>query len=792
MYGNKLVIAIVCLGVGVSIALACTPQLPWQLLSDRAGTMKATPKNSFTFEAMHLAPPPRDKLRAFEPDENNPCGSGLTLIAADPARLSNQQVELVESIRQQKSGDIAFQQGAALPPSVRLYTAGAVDFHHGEFATASQRFDAVLKLRAGDQLLRATWAAYMLGRIYARAGEIDKSSKAFQLTRALALAGAPDPLGLAVASYGEEARLHFALASIYLTKPGGKLPAELRYEYGQEIAAAVRLYAEQAARGSYCGAESLRWVAAQLFRGDQESNLLQASISDAAVQRLVVAYALADSEDAPTNGKRRQATISAGQYDETTGELERYNPSPITVSGLVGLIKAGPGLKHVEGADRLAALAYRAGDYDDARQLADQTPGPLASWVNAKLALQQGDLKRAAGFYAEAVKAFPLADRGQVLDKDNLKLLTGETGVLALARGEYVEALAILKQDDDWADSAYVAERVLTTDELKHFVDARVRPPRPIQPVGDEPDSSLVFRAGPDAQLRDLLARRLVRDKRYAEAIAYFEDRSTGEQVTEYAHALYEATRNWWRINRARGWYGAAVLARERGMEMMGTEFAPDYYSEDGNDWESPITPGPPELTSDGERSRFAASTPNPDKRFHYRYVAVAEAQHAADLLPPRSQAFAAVLCKATGWMLSSDNDAAVRQLYHRYVKEGPYVRWAVHFGHSCPEPDFGEAARLPRVLLVRDARHFVGRYRWEFGLALYSYDCGRSGSICRATTPACSELSSSLYWAGFISARRSSASSRTAATLPNEKRVTTVRSVISLPNCKRICATPR
>jgi len=119
----------------------------------------------------------------------------------------------------------------------------------------------------------------------------------------------------------------------------------------------VRLYAEQAARGSYCGAESLRWVAAQLFRGEQESNLLQASISDAAVQQLVVAYALADSEDAPTDSKQGQAGISAGQYEATTGELLRYSPSPM--NGLVGLIKAGPGLKHVEGADRLAARVPR-------------------------------------------------------------------------------------------------------------------------------------------------------------------------------------------------------------------------------------------------------------------------------------------------------------------------------------------------------------------------------------------------------------------------------------------------
>ncbi len=53
-----------------------------------------------------------------------------------------------------------------------------------EMAKATQRFDAVLQLPVNDAL-RATWAAYMLGRIYALAGDSDKASAAFQLTRAL-------------------------------------------------------------------------------------------------------------------------------------------------------------------------------------------------------------------------------------------------------------------------------------------------------------------------------------------------------------------------------------------------------------------------------------------------------------------------------------------------------------------------------------------------------------------------------------------------------------------------------
>src|SRR5712692_8478627 len=89
----------------------------------------------------------------------------------------------------------------------------------------------------------------------------------------------------AVASYGEEARLHLARAASYLTGPGPTLPAERRDDYGREIAAAVILYAEQAARGSVSGVNSLRTIAQQLLQPDprhcSQTDCLNASIGDA-------------------------------------------------------------------------------------------------------------------------------------------------------------------------------------------------------------------------------------------------------------------------------------------------------------------------------------------------------------------------------------------------------------------------------------------------------------------------------------------------------------------------------
>jgi hypothetical protein len=85
----------------------------------------------------------------------------------------------------------------------------------------------------------------------------------------------------------------------------------------------------------------------------------------------------------------------------------------------------------------LAALAYRTGQFDLAAPLALRSARPTASWVKAKLALQEGKLVDAAGFYATALRA--LSEARNDLDEFNQHRLTGGSGVLALARGDYIE-----------------------------------------------------------------------------------------------------------------------------------------------------------------------------------------------------------------------------------------------------------------------------------------------------------------------------------------------------------------
>src|SRR4029453_16949630 len=88
-----------------------------------------------------------------------------------------------------------------------------------------------------------------------------------------------------------------------------------------------------------------------------------------------------------------------------------------------------------------------------------------------------------------------------------------------------------------------------------------------------------------------LLARRLVREGRYEEALGYFHgpddvrfsDSDAKQRVADYAQALHAAETRWWAIDRPRAWYQAAVLARKSGREMMGYEAAPDFFAVAGN-----------------------------------------------------------------------------------------------------------------------------------------------------------------------------------------------------------------
>ncbi|MFJ2538195.1 hypothetical protein [Pseudomonas sp. NPDC087614] len=675
---------LLCLSLSLPLgsALACGPDFPMRLLDNRGQTLADLPEGNFNFEVSRLGKTiaglknvtaathnPNDLYgEASEPNEARD--------KAEQVGLSAEQQTLVKQLRGLTDARQVEVQGASLPAEVRLYVAGAVAFATGDHQRAVDYFGKLLALPADQRPLRSTWAAYSLGRTwFAMSREVDdadqaleQSRQAFRQTRQMSIDGFSDPLELGVASLGEEARV--------LRTAG-------------DWSGAIELYEAQNLHGSAVGYTSLKQVMNELAELPEAelAKLLQRK----AVQQLVTASLISrvgwSFDEQPPNEKKLIKLLQ----NSTRGSLEN--------------------------ADRLAALNYQQGDYASAKAFLENAgDGGLAWWLRAKLAVRDGDKNAAAAAYAKAAQAFPQSEdwgyrRTPDWAYESVQpkcRVEGESAILALQRGEYLQAFVQLYRSNDlyWFDAATVAERVLTVDELKQYVDDNV--PAPPALTQQERDNYVPLPVA--ARLRDLLGRRLLREGHYAQAVGYFDSADLQNKARLYGEQRMKADAAWWPTQRASALYNAAWTAREWGMDILGYEMAPDYATFGGNYSleTAELTVGP--LVSDAELQRQKASEAQPDQRYHYRFVATELARKAADNLPHTSQAFAAVLCNAAGWNSSPDDLSA---LYQRYVKEGPYVPWAVDFGNQCPYPDF-ENADKRYVTQVTDAvRDTLRPYKW-------------------------------------------------------------------------------
>jgi hypothetical protein len=564
----------------------------------------------------------------------------------------------------------------------RLYAAGARAFHAGKLDLAARGFDALLTLPPEKRRTRSTWAAFMRGRIEvarvtgarvstARDEAIaNRARDFFARTRAFAAEGFTDTLGLAVASFGEEGRLALARG---------------------ELALAARAYLQQAALGSASGVLSARIVAHKIL---DDGERFAAHMADPVVHRLVVTLLFTHGADA--------ARIEA---------------------------IAALNVPHVAGADALAAASYRAGQFDTAARMLTlvEAPTVTSSWVGAKLALRAGAPDEAARLLQAGAMLAP-STSVVVLDFDTRPTrarMLAEAAGIALSRGRFADAFALLASDDAlWPDAAYVGDRILTVDELKAWVDAH--PTDGATPLVQDPWGPWAF-GPPAARARAMLARRLVRAGKLADAVTYLDGDNRAALL-----ALIEARRRGDDLavdveGRARAKLEAAYLLRRQGFEIAGTEHAPDFviwrgtfdtsevYDPDADAFSKDLARLPERFTTDDERQRLAASAPSPDRRYHYRWQAADEAERAADLLAPRSQAFAAVLCTAARFVDVID-EGRVHGLWGRYVKQGAPVAFAPTFGKACPEPDWEGARRRREAEQARAARKAFGRVAIALG----------------------------------------------------------------------------
>ena len=600
---------------------------------------------------------------------------------ADPAQAKAQH----EAARQAVSTANA-DSPAPLPGE---FASEFADYHRGAHAfrlgaahseEARAAWSALLARPKEQRHYRTVWATFMLGKL-ALATKDPGAVKWFQQVRELAREGYADSLGLAADSYGWEAR------------------SELRQGHAE---AAAKLYLTQLALGDDSAIVSLKAVIPDrptvegvvnydgipdeatpeqrtMLEAKREMDLqprLNEAVRSPLLRRLVTAHVLATETQAQiwSYGAENSATPA---------------PRQRSLRWLATIEKAG--LKQVDDADHLGWVAYSGGLYDQAARWLKVAPADSATtlWLQAKLLRRGGKIAEAAALMAKALKLVRAAGLAFVDSEftygDRIYLpeqsAAGDLAGLHLTRGEFVQAMESFLQAKLWEDAAFLADRVLTADELKTYVDAHLPEPAtaPKKPADDAatPDDS--------TRMRWLLARRLVREDRDADARPYF-PQAQRPVLDRYTTALKDGEdAKLSKVQRARAIFTAAWLARYSGMELMGTELEPDGFVSGGN-----FPPGNVDLergegvrvstefnaktqqevirktplklaipATAAERARLTQTRPQPSRRFHYRHVAAGLAWKSASLLADGSEELADVLNTGGGWIKDRDEKLA-------------------------------------------------------------------------------------------------------------------------------------
>jgi hypothetical protein len=364
------------------------------------------------------------------------------------------------------------------------------------------------------------------------------------------------------------------------------------------------------------------------------------------------------------------------------------------------------------GADLLALACYRFARYERCETLlARAAPSPLSRWLKAKCAFRKGDLDGTEAAYRELLGqdgaqfergawkalvcpgAAEARRRTHIINSDpNL-----EYALLLLSQEKYPEALKHFLLAREGYASAYVAERVLTCDELLKFCRDEALPGQedakedslspPPEPSLDSGGCAEQFRVHESelwegvevAQLRrdtaTILARRLVREKRYDEAMPFFPPALQQSLQNYVDHLNLGQDLHSPAPKRAEALWQAALICREQGMELMGTWLGPD-----GGIYEGSFEVEPESIRlrfqqrydlkpSENEHERAARSVAAlPATRFHYRILAAELAWEACSLMPS-SHELGLRLNRAGRWIDSCGQVSYADRHYKALVK---------------------------------------------------------------------------------------------------------------------------
>lgn len=655
----------------VSPAPACGPWLPTQYLAQGGMSLLETPRFFFEIELKLLArdyptpfravreefPQQRTQERDAEDFDAAIAAGAIHPKDADVARLAHRRLR--EAIRQY--ADLTPAERAGLPADVlelarrNVFPSEFADYHEGLLAYSTgdhQRarvvWERLLARPEHERRYRSVQAAFMIGALGV-VEDWDDTPEWFARVRDMARHGLPDEAGLAAASY-------------------------IRESWWYEGRGDLRRAAECALRSIASGYPTKSFLAPK----DNSPEELARFAADPLLRKIHTSRLLAWRTNIYNEGDEAQRE----QMEAWLRALETAN------------------VREFAGAERVAWLCYASAEYGRARRWLARAPknSPRALWLAGKLAARDG--KR-----AESLRAFSAATRllagvpEPTLEVTNTaydentpdERMAADHAIVAIGAGEFRTALDAFLRGGHWVDAAYVAERLLTTDELKKSIatrpwkDAWAETEALAQSAENESEKERSERAtrSETANLRWLLARRLGREGRVREARSFFPP-AWRPALDRYARGLADGSKRHLPADkRASGLWEAALEARHHGIELLGTEAAPDWFAyggdfeehdpaayrtgrtavrEDQYSNDGKTIPLPAVLkASTSEVRRLDASEPAPDKRFHYRYRAAALAWSATRLLPDNDVRTVTMLNIAGRWLAGRDPDAADR-----------------------------------------------------------------------------------------------------------------------------------
>ncbi|MHC4741176.1 MAG: hypothetical protein ACYS8Z_04665, partial [Planctomycetota bacterium] len=263
-----------------------------------------------------------------------------------------------------------------------------------------------------------------------------------------------------------------------------------------------------------------------------------------------------------------------------------------------------------------------------------------------------------------------------------------------VARRQYVEALDVLIKGGFWGDAVYVAENVLSPEELAAYVD-RAWPALDAEVIArtsyesNSPTDPNWF----NVRLRFLLGRRLAQLGRYDEARAYYPPKWQEKLDLFQAHLIPAGDTSLSSRRRAREYWRSACTIRSN-RKLLGTERSLGYTRYRRTPAIRLESDAKLVGITDDERKRLEEYAPG-EEGYPVAHVAAEYAWQAAKLMPDNSDETAYVLCMAGQWLqlnYPKDADRFYKALVNRCRKtalgsEADKLRWFPGIPPDAKEP---------------------------------------------------------------------------------------------------------